>query len=293
MPRTFFYCEVDGQPVSDSDCLDCARNLTPRTDPATGKARHCQYSYPFIYAQCRPDADRVRAGISATNLTGPCVRQAMWEKVRPYGRRPSQGHAALDGTAWHALMQECNEDDVFGEQRLRKVMPSGRVLTGVPDRYSPRLGVLEDYKHKKCGHLFGPRDIPEGYEEQMNILRYMIETGCVVIDTGEILKGPVTAIYLLPSDHSTQERVSVPLWDLADAERYIEQWLEEYERFADDPSYVPPRSLDPSSLRSRRFCEPWCPFYQACLAEGGTPWHPRMDFDHTRSRVRYKPLMDA
>lgn len=266
MPRIGLLCQVDGLPVTDQACLACARQLGRRTDPTTGEQRHCEYNYPYIAAITAPDPDRARAGISVTQLANECLRRAVWEKSIPFSLFPRQLQPAQRGTAQHDYLEQFIEPECVAEVRLHKTLPSGRSITGKIDRYRPDLARLEDYKCKGEGKLF--EVAPIGYTIQLNIYRYMIQTGCTIMDTGEVLQGAVETLVLYPSDHKLTKEVCCRLWPLEQTERYIERALD---YFASDLAQVPRAFVPEQTLY---LCYDWCPFFTACRQAGGDPYHP-------------------
>lgn len=118
---------------------------------------------------------------------------------------------------------------------------------------------MADYKVKKA--VFTERTLPKPYVAQLNIYRWMLETGCVVLETGEVLQGSVTELYLGPKEHQKSDLLPVPIWTLEQTAAFVNIV---YGRLASDD--LPPRGMDPvTSL----FCRGWCPFVTRCAAAGG------------------------
>lgn len=267
MPRLGLLCEVSGDLVSDEACRACARVRGQQRAP-DGTEHHCQFNYPLIAALTAEDPDRARAGVSMTNLCGICMRKAVWERQRSYSQFPHQMLASLGGTAVHGHLEAFNEPEVIAEVRLAKTLPSGRQLTGKLDRYHPLQMRIEDYKRKDK-----PFEVPSrGYVAQLNGYRYFIETGCVVMDTGEVLTGLVQELVLYCSTHKGWKEVQVPLWSHQQTIDYLETALDEFSKAAEDPEYIAPPFADPNR---QPFCTGgWCPFFVSCRQIPGRPWHP-------------------
>lgn len=267
MPRIGFICEVEHDYVSDAYCLDCALHRYVRTDPATGKERHCQYPYPYIAAAAWKDPGRKRAGISSTTIGNECARRAAWEALKNYFQYPHELQASISGTARHAYLEKFNESGVLAEVRLAYRLPSGRVITGQIDRYLAEHQRIEDYKFKSEEHGVFDR-APLGYTAQQNIYKLMLEDGCVIHETGEVLPPQVVkTMVLYPSNHKDWKEVKVPKWP---RERVI--WLAEtmcdiIDASRRDPNYLPPRLYE--NPAQTKFCRNYCPHWQECDKAGG------------------------
>ena len=190
-----------------------------------------------------------------------------------------QLQAAQRGTAQHDHLEKFNEPEVIAEKRLVYRLGSGREITGQIDRYRPDQARIEDYKCKEVGHIFATP--PKKYIVQLNLYRLFIVRGCVILETGERLQGPVEQLVLYPSDHQETKEFSVQLWDLDRVEWYAERMLDELER-SQDPDYLPPRSWDPEDPKSY-FCQNWCPHFTACRRAGGAICHPLDEYKTRRS----------
>lgn len=276
MPRVGFTCEVNGECVTDAICLNCALNRLLRLDPLTQIRRHCQYPYPYI-AACHADQEgREHAGISSTMLASNCLRKTVWEARKDYHRYPHQLQPSVKGTAQHAYFERFNETGIIAEQRLVKRLPDGRMVSGQVDRYLARFNRIEDYKLKSEEHEpFGVA--PLGYVAQLNIYRYFLMTGCVILETGEVIppQSEITELVLYPSNHKDWNEVYCPLWPLDVVEQLIEEVLSILEKgiengmIEDDTedSYIPPRGFE--KPETHPFCRGYCPFWQECCATGG------------------------
>lgn len=280
MSRCGVVCEVSDVIKTDEQCLQCALTWGDQPDKDQvdddGKPiwHHCRFNFPMMRALLAPQAEREHAGISATMLTG-CIRQGIWKQQKEYAIYPGQMWAALDGTFVHGALEAYNEPDILAEVRLVKCMPSGITLTGKMDRYLPQFKRLEDYKTKDGGKLFTVA--PADYVAQLNIYRYMLETGCIVQETGEMVRYPVEALWLYPLSHKTVGKpVVCPIWSLEQTENYIEERLAVYrdaESAADGvgSSYLPPRRF--REPQRETFCREYCPFVDRCAQVGGELEH--------------------
>ncbi len=103
---------------------------------------------------------------------------------------------------------------------------------------------------------------------QQNIYRYMLETGCTILSTGEMIppQEPITELALFPSNHQEWGELLCPVWPLSRVEWFIEQKLDIFDA-AKDPSYVPPRQY--TQPETTTFCKNWCPIWRECCTLGG------------------------
>jgi hypothetical protein len=228
-------------------------------------ARHCQYPYPYI-AACVDKGDRQGAGISATMIATDCIRKSVLDSRIDYPQYPHELQASMKGTAQHAYFERFNEDGILAEVRLVKKMPSGRYISGQIDRYLAWCHRIEDYKFKSEKTL--PTKPPLNYVGQQNIYRYMLETGCTILSTGEMIppQEPITELALYPSNHMDWGELRCPIWQLTRVEWFIEQMLDIFDA-AKDPSYVPPRQY--TQPETTNFCKNWCPIWRQCCTLGG------------------------
>jgi hypothetical protein len=139
------------------------------------------------------------------------------------------------------------------------------------DYYRPDLGILGDYKIKVPTRLFSSP--PENYVAQLNIYAWMIRTGCTVMETGEVLQGPVQWMFLFPKSHMASKRVFVPLWTPQQTEAFVNTVYSHYEA-AREHGTLPPRGHDPAQ---DSFCTGWCQFKTLCMKAGGEMIRPPYD----------------
>lgn len=271
--RVGFLCEVDGDFVTDQQCLDCALHMRQRVD-RHGVSRHCQWNYPYINSIVKAKEGRKNAGISTTNLVG-CLRKTTWEKTTYYAQFPHEFMASGKGTAWHNHMEAHNENlsTLIAEVRIAKKLPNGLVITGQMDRYRRDLALIEDYKTKE-DHLF--YEGPLGYVAQLNIYAWMIRTGCIILETGELLQGPVEELLLYPSTHKEGGAVPVEMWPDEVVEALLMETASIVIAGIEDPTTPVIRSMEPVESP---LCRGYCQFYTMCKKVGGKPSHPLDKFE--------------
>ena len=281
MPLGCFICEVDREYISFQDCLNCADQRFLHIDQS-GKARHCQYPRAYI-AACTPDNSREHAGISSTMVSSDCARKTALEMHEDYAELPSKLQPSVKGTAQHEYfekfvqggampeseaMTRFRKYGVLAEVRLAIRMPSGQILTGKMDTYLADHHRLEDYKFKSEDKTPFTK-APPGYVVQLNIYRYMLEKGCFINDTGEIVppQEPITELVLYPSNHKDWFEVYCPVWPLERVERFIETKLAVFSEMTVDTARFAPRGFkDPAT---HPLCKGYCAFKDICVATGG------------------------
>jgi len=118
----------------------------------------------------RPEADVFRV----TSLIGPPLVRTLaikhWDEIKV---DLSTLLPAMEGTAWHAKMEQYSPEKSISRQRfvikLRNVL-----VTGEPDLFGPERGLLSDFKLVRVWAWIFDND----WEEQLNLYKLLLETGC-------------------------------------------------------------------------------------------------------------------
>lgn len=252
MPLTGFLCDLNPrEEVSFDECLACARAAVPP------RGRRCRFTATMLAALAASSGGRADAGISATSVNG-CLRRAYLDATQPYHQQPIKLWPALRGTLFHALFERAGDGvDLIRERRICRDV-AGITITGKPDEVAPGRGILVDYKTVK-GEI--PEKVPEAYEVQLNIYRWLLADGRDR-ETDEPVKIDIRVLGIIFVTMGTVAKRVVPVWSLDRVEDYLQPRAEAL-RLAFDADIWPDRIVpDPTQ---RTLCRDWCPHYAACL----------------------------
>ncbi|MBP7961451.1 MAG: PD-(D/E)XK nuclease family protein [Caldilineaceae bacterium] len=140
-------CELSREPVSEADCLACARQRL-QSD--------CPFNPAILKALAEANAPDVglsglhQIGYPVLRVSGlvGCARKSWYGRTRsPMLETPSEHWSRLRGTIFHAALESMGEGHV--ERRLTAFLYDDQVaafITGRIDGYNPANGVLTDYK---------------------------------------------------------------------------------------------------------------------------------------------------
>lgn len=146
-----FICEVTDQPVSFSDCLDCAIKGAPGCPlvPAVVQAAINSLRAPDYSDKLAIQAG-ADVGFSVTELLG-CPRQTMLKAQNEYYEKPTALYRMNRGTGYHAMLSTAAGTGFISEETLRwKFTYRGKsiLLVGTPDliEWTPKGWYITDYK---------------------------------------------------------------------------------------------------------------------------------------------------
>ncbi len=216
-PDVLWLCQVTGQPVGLSECLECARHRM---------RRECQFDGTVLRALANSlTADETlqdlrklaeAAGVTlfrATSLLG-CARQAWYELN--FGRpleKPLEHWARLRGVIIHAAMETvASGDGVLSEIRLRASLESLGVkawVSGRVDHYDALTHRLVDFKTiNGNGKKLASLDLPKRqHVAQLWIYAWLLsENGYPVPTEGRVIYIDMATVFAtdvaMPSDHA-------------------------------------------------------------------------------------------
>lgn len=269
MARAGIHCPIDGERVSDEECLAC-RVGAPRAGV------HCDYPYEMLKAMM-DGSGRERAHISATMLGGVCPRQTWLQARRDWHANPDRTYAALRGTLGHLVMERNPEPGSICEQRF-EIQVEGMTVTGQIDKIHLERRTITDFKTK--AETKAPPDRPqEDHVWQLNVYRHLVRHGwpqsVLTMDSaggklprriavGKPANIQIDRLELVYWTLGWVRRIEVPLLDDDAVREYI---LNGARTQAGDSCPPVPDGLDPAGLRGRvsTFCLDWCPLRHACL----------------------------
>jgi hypothetical protein len=215
---------------------------------------------------------RATAHISATMLTGICLRQTRLEMETDYHVNPLRMFPAFRGTMAHQVVESFPEPGYIYEQRFETelVLRSGKKLciTGQIDKLGITQRHIEDSKTKADAKL-KKLSVPEpSHIMQLNIYRWLVYNGWpqkAFTHEGKKYgkkkpsKIEIDTLKLVYFSMNEPKMLRAPVMNLEEVEAYVVQRAEELTQ-----PLLPsiPDGLDPyvSPL-----CRGWCPVRTACI----------------------------
>lgn len=269
MARVGIHCPIDGETVSDGECLAC-RTGAPRAGV------HCDFPYEMLKGMM-DDSGRERAHVSATMLGGVCPRQTWLQANRDWHANPDRTYAALRGTLGHLVMERNPEPGSVAEQRFEAEV-EGYLVTGQIDKIHLGRRTITDFK-TKAEDKKPPQRPQDDHVLQLNVYRWLVRHGWpqrVLAKDSTGAKLPRKFAVGTPAGIEIErlelvywtlgwvKRLDVPILDDETVYRHIVEGLA---RQVDDVPPPVPDGLDPTGRRGRvsTFCADWCPVHHECL----------------------------
>lgn len=146
--------------------------------------------------------------LHVTQLNG-CLRQVPLKQRYPFKVYTSKCYPILRGLVFHAGMQALIPDDpengVLVENTFQREVAPGVVLVGTPDLINLPRETICDWKVPKTL----PRKYRESHEVQLNIYHWLTQFN-------------ISTLLVTYFGTRQENTFSVPVWDLAQVEEYLE-----------------------------------------------------------------------
>jgi len=163
MPIRGIVCEHTGEDVTIDYCLNCARSWH----------NPCHFIYPVV-KHIVNDFDRSShrdTEIHVTDITSPCIRNVVIQKLIDYTVRLTDRIYLIDGTMVHKLIESVSDSSYKQEQDIIWTTQDGTEILGTYDILT-NSGILIDIKTSRG---LNPKWLPrDEHVWQLNIYRVIL-----------------------------------------------------------------------------------------------------------------------
>lgn len=259
MPRVGIHCPVDHAEITDEECLAC-RTGAPRA------GTHCLYTFEMLRGMM-DRSGREKAHVSATMLTGACLRRTWLEQQTGWHANPQTAFAAWRGTMGHLLTERHPEPGCVYEQRFETVV-DGQKVTGQIDKLDVGNRTITDFKTKTESNLRRLKAPQPEHVLQLNIYRWLVQVGWpqrkFSLDTQvyaprQPAKIEVDRLVLVYWSMDGPKLMEAPVMDLDEVAALVADRVKQLQELPPVPD-----DLDPTEST---LCTKWCAVRDACLRE--------------------------